>query len=84
MKPTLIHAAAIGAFAAVIAAGCGLTVKSDVNHALIGTVHCGSYAWAGSFSGTSALRGTITNPLNEERLRTSHRHPPRRRGGCSR
>ena len=51
--------------------GCGLSVKSDVNKNLIGSVHCGSYAWAGSFRGSSPLRNTIANPLNEERLRTA-------------
>jgi hypothetical protein len=51
--------------------GCALTVKSDVNHALMSSVHCGSYAWAGSFRGTSPLRNTIASPLNEERLRTA-------------
>jgi hypothetical protein len=49
--------------------GCSLTVRSDVNHALLGSVHCGSYAWAGSFRGSSPLRNTIANPLNEQRLR---------------
>ena len=50
-------------------AGCSLTVKSDVNGALVSSVHCGSYAWAGAFHGASPLRNTIANPLNEERLR---------------
>ena len=62
--------AALGLLAALLG-GCALTVKSDVNHALIGSVHCGSYAWAGTFAGTSPLRNTIANPLNEERLRTA-------------
>ncbi len=57
--------------AAGIVSGCGLTVKSDVNHALVTSVHCGSYAWAGSFSGSSPLRNTVASPLNEERLRTA-------------
>jgi len=46
-----------------------LYVRSDVNHALIGTVHCHTFAWAGSFHGNSPLRNTIANPLNENRLR---------------
>ncbi|MBV8495160.1 MAG: DUF4136 domain-containing protein [Gammaproteobacteria bacterium] len=50
---------------------CTLYVRSDVNKALIGSVHCGSFAWAGSFHGNSALRGTIANPVNENRLRTA-------------
>jgi hypothetical protein len=69
MKKSLTRAA-LGLLAAVLG-GCALTVKSDVNHDLIGTVHCGSYAWAGTFGGTSPLRSTIANPLNEERLRTA-------------
>lgn len=55
--------------AAAVVAGCSLTVKSDVNGALVSSVHCGSYAWAGAFHGASPLRNTIANPLNEERLR---------------
>ncbi len=57
--------------AAALAAGCSLNVRSDANHALLSSVHCGSYAWAGSFRGTSPLRNTIANPLNEERLRSA-------------
>ena len=54
------------------AAGCtSLTVKSDVNSALAGSVHCNSYAWAGTFRGNSPLRNTIANPINEERLRSA-------------
>ncbi|MBV8783783.1 MAG: DUF4136 domain-containing protein [Gammaproteobacteria bacterium] len=52
-------------------AGCSIYVKSDVNRALIGSVHCGSYAWAGTFHGSSPLRNSIANPLNEERLRSA-------------
>ncbi|MBV9344514.1 MAG: DUF4136 domain-containing protein [Gammaproteobacteria bacterium] len=52
-------------------AACGIYVRSDVNHELIGSVHCGSYAWAGAFRGSSPLRGTIANPLNEDRLRSA-------------
>lgn len=59
------------ALLSAVLGGCALTVKSDVNHALIGSVHCASYAWAGTFGGTSPLRNTIANPLNEERLRTA-------------
>ena len=56
---------------AALAAGCSLTVRSDANHALLSSVHCGSYAWAGSFGGSSPLRNTVANPINEERLRTA-------------
>ncbi|HEY2807669.1 MAG TPA: DUF4136 domain-containing protein [Steroidobacteraceae bacterium] len=54
-----------------LVSGCALRVKSDVNHTLIGSVHCGSYAWAGSFSGSSPLRNSVASPLNEERLRSA-------------
>jgi hypothetical protein len=63
---------------AALAAGCSLNVRSDANHALLSSVHCGSYAWAGAFRGGSPLRNTIANPINEERLRsaiTSHLAP---------
>ena len=71
MTKNLICIAAVGLVAAGFASGCALSVKSDVNHALIGSVHCGSYAWAGTFGGSSPLRNTIANPLNEERLRNA-------------
>jgi hypothetical protein len=67
----LLPGAAALCLAAAILGGCALTVKSDVNHALIGSVHCGSYAWAGTFHGASPLRNTIASPLNEDRLRTA-------------
>ena len=68
--PRLLILPALAAAAALLA-GCALNVKSDANHSLISSVHCGSYAWAGSFRGSSPLRNTIANPLNEERLRTA-------------
>jgi hypothetical protein len=54
-----------------LAACSSLHVTSDVNPALIGTVHCRSFAWAGAFRGSSPLRGTIANPINESRLRAA-------------
>jgi len=57
--------------AALLASCASLYVRSDVNHALIGTVHCRTFAWAGAFHGDSPLRSTIANPLNENRLRTA-------------
>ncbi len=59
------------AFVATLAACEGLHVKSDVNSALIGSVQCHSFAWAGSFQGSTPLRGTIANPVNESRLRAA-------------
>jgi Domain of unknown function (DUF4136) len=56
---------------ATLAAGCSLNVRSDANHALLSSVHCGSYAWAGAFRGSSPLRNTVANPLNEQRLRSA-------------
>ena len=46
-----------------------LQVKSDTNTALIHSVQCHTFAWAGSFRENSPLRGTIANPINENRLR---------------
>ena len=57
--------------AALTLVACAPYVKSDVNHDLIGQVHCGSFAWAGSFRSSSPLRSTIANPLNENRLRAA-------------
>lgn len=57
---------------ACLLGGCyTLTVHSDVNPALVGSVHCGSFAWAGSFHGDSPLRNTVANPINESRLRSA-------------
>src|SRR5258708_12060304 len=52
-------------------ASCAPYVRSDVNRALIGSVHCHTFAWAGSFHGNSPLRSTVANPINETRLRTA-------------
>jgi len=52
-------------------AGCALQVRSDVNPALIASAHCGTFAWAGSFRGSSPLRNTLASPLNESRLRAA-------------
>jgi hypothetical protein len=70
MSQQLLRATlAVPVIACALAACSSLYVKSDVNTALVGSVRCGSYAWAGSFSGNSPLRSTIANPLNENRLR---------------
>ena len=61
--------AAVCAACAALSACAGITVKADVNTALIGQVHCGSYAWAGGVHGNSPLRSTVANPVNEARLR---------------
>jgi hypothetical protein len=48
-------------------------VTSDVNTALVSSVHCHTFAWSGSFRPRpgSPLRSTIANPLNEARLRSA-------------
>ena len=71
MRKLPLYAALAAAAFGALAAGCALDVKSDVNPALVSSVHCGSYAWAGSFHGSSPLRSTIANPVNEERLRSA-------------
>jgi len=57
--------------AGTLAACATLDVKSDVNAALIGRVRCNTFGWAGTFRGDSALRTTVANPLNEDRLRAA-------------
>lgn len=51
--------------------GCALEVHTDVNSGLISTVSCHTFAFAGSFRGDSPLRGSIANPVNEQRLRSA-------------
>ncbi len=65
------YAAITALLTALTVAACAPYVRSDVNQALIGQVHCGSFAWAGTFRSSSPLRSTIANPLNEERLRAA-------------
>jgi Domain of unknown function (DUF4136) len=56
--------------ASVTLAGCtAIPVRTDQDSALLATVHCQSFGWAGGFKGDSPLRTTIANPLNESRLR---------------
>jgi hypothetical protein len=62
---------AVPVVAGTLAACSTLSVKSDVNTALVGNVRCNTFAWAGSFRGNSALRSTVANPLNENRLRAA-------------
>lgn len=72
MSKILIRAGVFVPAVACLLTGCySLTVRTDVNSALAGTVHCGSYAWAGSFRGNSPLRSTVANPINETRLRSA-------------
>jgi hypothetical protein len=73
MRPLLVLTFAA---ATAILAGCEtLHVRSDANSELLASVSCHTFAFAGKFPGNSPLRGTIANPLNEDRLRaaiTSH------------
>jgi hypothetical protein len=71
MAKYLIRAAGTLTALCAVSACTTLTVKSDVNSALISQVHCNSFAWAGSFRGSSPLRNTIANPVNESRLRAA-------------
>jgi hypothetical protein len=49
-----------------------LRVTSDVNQPLASSVKCHSFAWAGSFHGSSdSLRSNVANPVNESRLRAA-------------
>ncbi len=52
-----------------LAACTTLRVTSDVNRAVVGSVQCHTFAWAGTFKGDSPLRDSIANPVNESRLR---------------
>jgi len=54
-----------------LAACTSLHVRSDVNSELVGTIHCHTYSWAGSFRSNSPLRSTVANPINESRLRSA-------------
>ena len=67
----LLYAALTVSLAALTVTACAPYVRSDVNTALVGRVHCGSFAWAGEFRSNSPLRSTIANPLNESRLRAA-------------
>ena len=71
MRPLIRTALLVPVVACLLSACNTLYVRSDVNTALASSVHCGSYAWAGAFHGGSALRSTIANPINEERLRAA-------------
>jgi len=60
------------ALAGALATGCtSLQVKSDVNQPLASSVKCQTFDWAGSFHGSSDLRSTVANPVNEARLRAA-------------
>ena len=64
-----------GIFAISVSGGlvacASLHVTSDVNRAMVGSVQCHTFAWAGTFKGDSTLRDSIANPVNEARLRNA-------------
>jgi hypothetical protein len=62
---------AVPVIAGALSACSTLDVKSDVNTALVGSVRCNTFAWAGSFHGNSPLRNGVASPLNESRLRAA-------------
>ena len=70
MSKTPIRTAALAVLGAALAGGCALTVKSDVNHSLVGSVHCGSYAWAGAF-GTNARKPALRTAAARPRQQLS-------------
>lgn len=59
------------ALTAGVLSGCALQVHTDANAGLISQVSCHTFAFAGSFQGNSPLRGSIANPVNEQRLRAA-------------
>ena len=67
--PTLIATLSAVAASAVLGGCATYHVRTDSDATLIGTVHCHTVAWAGEFKGTSPLRNSAANPLNESRLR---------------
>jgi hypothetical protein len=71
MIKLLLRVACVVPAVACAVTACAPYVRSDVNRTLIGTVHCNTFAWAGSFHGNSPLRSTVANPLNESRLRAA-------------
>jgi hypothetical protein len=72
MMKWLVRTSSIAISITVGTTACtSLRVHSDVNAALVHSVQCHTFAWAGSFRSTSPLRSTIANPLNESRLRSA-------------
>jgi hypothetical protein len=71
VKQLLRACVAFSFVGATLTACTSLQVKSDVNTALVRTVHCNTFAWAGAFHGSSPIRNTIASPLNESRLRAA-------------
>jgi hypothetical protein len=66
----LITGVAATAAACALASCASISVTSNVNSSLVHTVHCHTFAWAGSFHG-GPLAATLANPVNEARLRSA-------------
>jgi hypothetical protein len=71
IKQVLVRVVAISLASGALAACTSLRVTSDVNRQLASSVRCQSFDWAGAFHGSSDLRSTVANPVNEARLRES-------------
>ncbi len=71
MIKQIAHTCAIAVVTVYGLAGCALTVRSDVNTALISKVQCRTFSWAGAFQTDSPARSNIANPVNESRLRAA-------------
>ena len=69
MTQQMIRIGVLAAAVWAVAACASLRVTSDVNRALVGSVQCHTFGWAGTFKGNSPLRNGIANPVNEARLR---------------
>jgi hypothetical protein len=74
MNKSIALSCGLGVAAICTFAACTtVRVTTDVNSALISSVHCRTFAWSGAFHPRpgAPLRSTIANPLNEARLRTA-------------
>jgi hypothetical protein len=67
---SFVRGVSAAALIALLSACTSIPVSSDVNTALIHSVQCHTFAWAGSFRG-GPLSATYANPVNEARLRTA-------------
>src|SRR5690349_8289771 len=70
MKVEPVKIAVAAAAASLLSACAAIPVSSDVNTALVNSVQCHTFSWAGSFH-SGPLSGTIANPVNEARLRSA-------------
>lgn len=72
VKPRVIACGVAVSAICALSACTTLQVTSDVNTAVKNAVQCHTFAWAGSFHGSSdTLRSSVANPVNESRLRSA-------------